>query len=78
MENEYFNCLSLTEKQDFLREHGEFMVTTDFYGASIHLYSLNSDFVEVYHHPVLRNVMRVSYATHQDLNKHLRSISLSI
>ena len=78
MENEYFNCLTLTEKQDFLREHGVFMVTTDFYGSSIHLYSLNNAFIEVYHHPVLRSVMRISYANQQDLNKHLKSISLSI
>jgi hypothetical protein len=77
MENDYFNCLSLQEKHEFIHDHGKFVVTTDFYGASIQLYSLNTSFVEVYHHPVLKNVMRISLASQDDLNKHLKSINLS-
>jgi hypothetical protein len=78
MENDYFNCLELRDKEAFLRQHGRFVVTTDFYGASIQLYSLNSSFVEVYHHPVLKNIMRISLATQDDMSKHLKSISLSL
>ena len=48
----------------------------NFYGASVKLYNLQANFVEVYHHPVTRKIMRVSFAAPNDLNKHLEKIRI--
>jgi len=74
---DYFNSLSLGEKRKFLWERGRYVLTTDFYGARIKLFSLNTSFVEVYYHPVEKKVMRISVATDSDLNKHLTGIRVS-
>jgi len=74
---DYFNSLSLGEKRKFLWERGRYVLTTDFYGARIKLFSLNTSFVEVYYHPVEKKVMRISVATDTDLNKHLTGIRVS-
>jgi hypothetical protein len=71
---EYFNSLDLSEKRKFLWEQGRYVLTTDFYGARVKLFSLDSSFVEVYYHPVEKKVMRISVATETDLNKHLSGI----
>ena len=74
--HEDFDCLDLMAKADMIRDKGQHLVTTDFYGAAVKLFHLESRYVEVYHHPVTRSVMRVSVARPEDLNKHLRNISL--
>jgi hypothetical protein len=74
---DYFNSLSLGEKRKFLWERGRYVLTTDFYGARIKLFSLNTSFVEVYYHPVEKKVMRISVANDTDLNKHLTGIRVS-
>ena len=71
---DYFNALPLGEKRKFLWEQGRYVLTTDFYGARVKLFSLNTSFVEVYYHPVEKKVMRISVATDTDLNKHLTGI----
>ena len=71
---DYFNSLNLAEKRKFLWEQGRYVLTTDFYGARVKLFSLHSTFVEVYYHPVEKKVMRISVATETDLNKHLTGI----
>ncbi len=72
--NEDFHCLDLRERTDLILKQGQHLVTTNFYGASVKLYDLKSHFVEIYHHPVTRKVMRVSIATSADLNKHVEKI----
>lgn len=74
---EYFNSLSLGEKRKFLWEHGRYVLTTQFYGARVKLFSLDTSFIEVYYHPVEKKVMRISVASDSDLKKHLTGIRVS-
>lgn len=75
---EYFNSLPLTEKRKFLWNNGRYVLTTDFYGSRVKLFSLDRDFVEVYYHPVEKKVMRISVANDGDLKKHLHNITITI
>jgi hypothetical protein len=74
--NEDFHCLDLRERAKLILKNGQHLITTDFYGATVKLYHLKMRYVEIYHHPVTQKIMRVSFATSGDLNKHLRRISL--
>ncbi|HYG02871.1 MAG TPA: hypothetical protein VD927_10535 [Chryseosolibacter sp.] len=74
---DYFNSLSLSDKRKFLWDQGRYVMTTDFYGARVKLFSLNTSFVEVYYHPVDKKVMRISIANDADLKKHLSGIKVS-
>jgi hypothetical protein len=74
---DYFNALPLVEKRKFLWENGRYVLTTDFYGARVKLFSLSTSFIEVYYHPVERRVMRISIANDGDLKKHLSGIRVS-
>ena len=69
--------VSLSDKRQFLWDQGRYVMTTDFYGARVKLFSLYTSFVEVYYHPVDKKVMRISIAGDQDLKKHLSNISVS-
>ena len=72
--NEDFHCLNLRERADLIMKKGQHLVTTNFYGSNVKLYNLAANYVEVYHHPITRKVMRVSFATARDLDKHLSRI----
>lgn len=74
--HEDFHCLDLRERANLILTKGQHLVTTNFYGASVKLYNLQANFVEVYHHPVTRKIMRVSFAAPNDLNKHLEKIRI--
>ena len=74
---EYFNTLSLGDKRQFLWEHGRYVMTTDFYGSRVKLFSLYTSFVEVYYHPVEKKVMRISVAGENELKKHLSGIKVT-
>ena len=74
---DHFNSLSLEEKRKFLWDQGRYVLTTDFYGARVKLFSLYTSFVEVYYHPVDKKVMRISPAGDQELRKHLSGIKVS-
>lgn len=74
---EEFDCLDLRDRANLVLKRGQLLVNTNFYGASVKLYNLKSKFVEVYHHPVTKKIMRVSLASPDDLNKHLRAIRFS-
>jgi len=75
---EHFNSLPLQEKRKYLWENGRYVLTTDFYGARVKLFSLKTSFVEVYYHPVEKKVMRISVAGDQELKKHLISIKMPL
>lgn len=72
--NEDFQYLDLRERAKLILKKGQHLLTTDFYGASVKLYHLKMRYVEIYHHPVTGKIMRVSFASSQDLNKHLKGI----
>lgn len=74
--NEEFHCLDLRERANLILKQGQHLITTNFYGAAVKLFHLRARYVEVYYHPVTRKIMRVSFASHDDLNKHLRCIRI--
>jgi hypothetical protein len=74
---ESFNCLPLKEKEALLLQHGKYVLSTDFYGAQVKLFALDNFYIEVYYHPVLEKVMRISVASDEELLKHLVKISFS-
>lgn len=74
--NEDFHCLDLRERHRLILKQGQHLVSTNFYGASVNLYNLKSRYVEVYHHPITKKIMRVSFASADDLNKHLKGIRI--
>ena len=74
--NEDFHCLELRERANLILKKGQHLVTTNFYGAAVKLFSLESRYVELYYHPVTGKVMRVSVASPEDLNKHLKGIEI--
>jgi hypothetical protein len=74
---EHFNTLSLGDKRKFLWDQGRYVLTTDFYGSRVKLFSLYTSFVEVYYHPIEKRVMRISVAGESDLQKHLNNIKVS-
>lgn len=73
-----FHCLDLGERANLVLRKGQHLITTDFYGASVKLYNFKKQWVELYYHPVSLKIMRVSVASHEDLNKHLRGIKISL
>jgi hypothetical protein len=74
---EFFETLSLEDKRKYLWEQGLYVLTTDFYGAKVKLFSLHTSFVEVYYHPIQKKVMRISVAGEPELKKHLNGIKVS-
>lgn len=74
--NEDFHCLDLRERATLILKKGQHLVTTNFYGAAVKLYHLESRYVEIYYHPVTGRVMRVSVASSEDLNKHLKAVTI--
>jgi hypothetical protein len=75
---EEFNALPLHDKRKYLWDKGRYVMTTDFYGARVKLFSLNAVFIEVYYHPVEKKVMRISIAGDQELKKHISRITFSL
>jgi hypothetical protein len=75
---EHFNSLTLGDKRKFLWDQGRYVMTTDFYGARVKLFSLYTSFVEVYYHPVEKKVMRISVAGDIELKKHLADVQVSL
>lgn len=73
---EDFHYLDLRERTDLILREGQHVTTTDFYGATVKLYHLKTRYIEVYHHPVTQMVMRVSFATTEDLEKHVKRIAV--
>jgi hypothetical protein len=61
----------------FLWDQGRYVLTTDFYGARVKLFSLYTSFVEVYYHPVEKKVMRISIAGDHEMKKHLSGITVT-
>ncbi len=76
--HEDFHCLDLGERASLVLKKGQHLITTDFYGASVKLYNFKKRLVELYYHPVSLKIMRVSPASNEDLNKHLRGIKIRI
>jgi hypothetical protein len=71
-----FNDLSLPDKAIILAEYGKHMMSLDWHGYRIHLYSLNSHFVEVYFNVFTRQVEKIAIVIYGDLDKFTNSLSI--
>ena len=71
-----FNELPITDKALLVAEFGNFLQSIEFYDYRVHLYSLNSHFIEVYYNILTRQVERISLADYNELDKYLSRIIL--
>ncbi|MFZ6010666.1 MAG: hypothetical protein ACOYXT_09985 [Bacteroidota bacterium] len=69
-----FNGLPLTDKALIVSEFGCYLESVEFYDYRIHLFSLNSHFIEVFHNVLTRQIERISLADYSDLDKYLSRI----
>ena len=76
--NEDFHCLDLRGRANLILKKGQYLMTTNFYGAPVKLFHLKMRYVEMYYHPVTRKIMRVSFASAEDLNKHLMGVRVRV
>lgn len=73
-----FQFLDLRERANLILTEGQHLITTNFYGAAVKLYHHKNQYIEIYHHPVTRKIMRVSLATNEDLKKHVKDLQLGL
>jgi hypothetical protein len=69
-----FNELPLTDKALLVSEFGSFLESIEFYDYRIHLYSLNSNFIEIYYNILTRQIERIVLVDYQALDKYLSRI----
>lgn len=69
-----FNELPLTDKALLIAEFGKYLESIEFYDYWIHLYALNSNFIEIYYNINTRQIDRISLVNYADLDKYLSRI----
>jgi hypothetical protein len=72
-----FNELPITDKALLVAEFGSFLQSIEFYDYRVHLYALNSHFIEVYYNILTRQVEKISLADYTDLDKYMPRILLA-
>lgn len=76
MEQIKFNELPITDKALIVAEYGMFMQSVEFYDYRVHLYTLNSQFIEVYYNILTRQVENITLVTYSEMDKYLVRIVL--
>lgn len=69
-----FNDLTLVDKAWLVYEFGRHLLSIEYYDYRIHLYALNSDFVEIHYNIDTRQIDRISLASYAELDKYLSRI----
>ncbi len=69
-----FNELPLTDKALIMAEFGHYLESIEFYDYWVHLYSLNSNFIEIYYNINTRQIDKISMVSYCDLDKYLSRI----
>jgi hypothetical protein len=69
-----FNELTLTDKALLMAEFGAYLESIEFYDYWVHLYSLNSHFIEVYYNILTKQIERISLVDYRELDKYLSRI----
>lgn len=77
MRNVRFNELPITDKALLVAEFGCFLQSIEFYDFRVHLYALNSNFIEVYYNILTRQVEKISLAHYGELDKYLTRILIA-
>ena len=63
---------------ELLRNDGTYLLTMEFNGLKVSLYSLEEEFYEVYYNPAKNGIEKVIQATPDDLTKYLNGIALKL
>jgi hypothetical protein len=69
-----FNELTLTDKALLMAEFGAYLESIEFYDYWVHLYSLNSHFIEVYYNILTKQIEKISLVDYRELDKYLSRI----
>jgi hypothetical protein len=76
MRTNNFNELSIQNKSLLVEDLATHLCSIEFYDYRIHLYALNSLFIEAYHNIESKEIERIESAEYGDLDKYLSRISL--
>jgi hypothetical protein len=76
MKRKHFNDLSLTDKTLLIDDLAVEVSSIEYYDHRVHLYALNSLFIEAYHNLNTGEVERITVAEYGDLDKYLSRIML--
>jgi hypothetical protein len=74
MQQVRFNELPLTDKALLIAEFGKYLESIEFYDYWIHLYSLHSNFIEIYYNINTRQIDKISLVSYHELDKYLNRI----
>lgn len=66
------------ETSELLWNNGTYVLTIEYFGLKVSLYSLDEEFYEVYYNPIKNEVEKVIQADHDDLKKYLNRIALEL
>ena len=56
---------------------GTYLVTIEYYGHNVNLYSMDGDYYEVYYNKIDNSIEKVNLATEEVLKKYLNRIDLN-
>lgn len=74
-----FNSSNLNGRANLIWEHGEFIVSREYYGNKVNLYALPSFYAETYYSPDQLRIFRIEPITDfQGLSKFLPNIDLKL
>jgi hypothetical protein len=71
-----FNELSMHDKEVLVNDFATELCSIEFYDHRIHLYALDSHFIEAYHNIETGIIERITLATYGDLDKFLTRIRI--
>jgi hypothetical protein len=61
-----------------ISNHGDVIDSIEYYSRRVTLYSVESEFYEIYYDQKTNEIERASLATHEDLQKYLNRIKLTL
>jgi hypothetical protein len=71
-----FNQLPICDKALLISQFATFIQSVNYYDYRVHLYTLNSHFIEAYYNTLTRQVERISLVEYDELDKYLAQIVL--
>lgn len=69
-----FNELTLTDKALLLAEFGSYLDSIEFYDYWLHLYSLNSQLIEVWYNIHSKQIEKIDLISYKDLDRYTSKI----
>jgi hypothetical protein len=76
MKTTQFNNLTMVDRAWLIYDFGEFLMSIEYYDYRINLYSLNSQFIEMFQNIDSRQIEKIQIASYNGLDKYLDRILL--